>query len=159
MNDLVAASKQYDFLLCSKTMVSEMRLVSELLIPLLRNQYSLIVMPAIKLKRCLKDSLLGDTQSSKWWSTLMSALFGVDMTIPALLKPDGYLTQDPKEKATLFADVLDRKRSNDKLTMPQTCFSEAKLTSLAFRSREIKNLLIDLDANGVLVLMGFFPYF
>ena len=49
--------------------------------------------------------------------------------------------------------LFDRKQSNDKLTMPQTYFPEAKLTSLAFRSREIKNLLME-----VLVLMGFSPY-
>ena len=42
------------------------------------------------------------------------------MTIPALLKPDGFLTHDPKEKVTLFADVFDRKQSNVELTMPQT---------------------------------------
>ena len=70
-------------------------------------------MPSIKLKRCLKDSLLGATQSNKWWSTLKSALFGIDMTIPALLKPDGSLTHDPKEKATLFKNVIDRKQSKD----------------------------------------------
>ena len=93
----------------------------------------------------LEDNLLGATQSNKWWSTLKSALFGVDMTIPALLKPDGSLTHDPKEKATLFADVFDRKQINDKLTMPQTCFPEAKMTSLAFRPHEIRNLLNDLD--------------
>ena len=89
-------------------------------------------------KDSLKDNLLGTTQSNKWWSTLKAALFDVNMTIPALLKPDGSLTHDPKEKATLFADVFDRKQSNDKLTMPQTSFPEAKLTSLAFRSCEIK---------------------
>ena len=107
----------------------------------------------------LKDNLLGATQSNKWWSTLKSALFGVDMTIPALLKPDGSLTHDPKEKATLFADVFDRKQSDDRLTMPQTCFPEAKLTSLAFRSREIKNLLNDLDAYGGAGPDGIFPLF
>ena len=69
------------------------------------------------------------------------------MTIPALLEPDGSLTHDPKEKATLFADVFDRKQSNDKLIMPQTCFLETKLTSLAFRSLEIRNMLNGLDGN------------
>ena len=33
----------------------------------------------------LKDSLLSATQSNKWWSTLKSTLFGVDMTIPHYL--------------------------------------------------------------------------
>ena len=43
--------------------------------------------------------------------------------------------------------------------MPQTCFPEAKLTSLAFRSHEIKNLLNDLDANGGAGPDGIFPLF
>ena len=73
-------------------------------------------------------------------------VFGVDMPIPALLKPDGSLTHDLKEKASLFTDVFDRKQSSDKTTMPQTCFLEAKLTSLAFYSNEIKNLLNNFDA-------------
>ena len=47
------------------------------------------------------------------------------MTVLALLKPDGSLTQDPKEKVALFVDVFDRKQSNDKITMPQTCSPEA----------------------------------
>ena len=87
----------------------------------------------------IKDDLLGTSQPNKWWSTLKSALFGIDTTVPALLKPDGSLTHDPKEKATLFADVFDGKQSNEKLTIPQTCFPESILTDLAFWSRAIKN--------------------
>ena len=56
--------------------------------------------------------------SNKWWSTLNSALFSIDMTVPALLKPDESLTHDPVEKATLFTDMFARKQSNEKLTMP-----------------------------------------
>ena len=36
----------------------------------------------------IKDDLLGTTQSNKWWSTLKFALFGIDKTGPALLKPE-----------------------------------------------------------------------
>ena len=68
--------------------------------------------------------------------------------MPTLLKPDGFFTHDPVEKTTIFADMLDRKQSNEKLTMPQTCFPESILTGLAFQSRERKNLLLDLDAHG-----------
>ena len=107
----------------------------------------------------IKDDLLGTMQSNKWWSTLKSALFGIDTTVPALLKPDGSLTHDPVEKATLFADVFDRKQSNEKLTLPQTCFPESKLTGMAFRSREIKDLLLDLDAYGGAGPDGIFPLF
>ena len=69
--------------------------------------------------------LSGTTDSHKWWSTLKTALFGVDVAVPLLLRPDGSLTHCPEEKAALFADVFDSKQSNDSLTMPQSCFPEA----------------------------------
>ena len=40
-----------------------------------------------------------------------------------------------------------------------TCYPEAELTSLAFRSREIKNLLNDLDGSGGADPDGIFPLF
>ena len=43
--------------------------------------------------------------------------------------------------------------------MPHSCFPEAKLNSLAFRSHEIKNLLLDLDAYGSVDPNGIFPLF
>lgn len=107
----------------------------------------------------IKETLSGTTQEHKWWSTLKSALFGVDATVPPLLKPDGSVTHCPKEKATLLADVFDSKQSNEKLELPHSCFPEAKLTSLAFRSREIKALLMDLDAYGGVDPNGIFPLF
>ena len=60
-----------------------------------------------------KEKLLGATQPHKWWFTLKSALFGVDDGMPPLLKPDGFLTHCPKEKATLFANLFDGKQSDE----------------------------------------------
>ena len=54
----------------------------------------------------------------------------------------------PREKAALFADVFDGKQCGDDLSMPLTCFPEPKLTKIAFKSREIKNLLAVLDVYG-----------
>ena len=82
----------------------------------------------------VKDTLIGTTNSHKWWSTLKTALFGVDVAVPPLLRPDGSLAHCPKGKAALFADVFDSKQSSDSLTMPQSCFPEAELTTFAFRS-------------------------
>ena len=48
----------------------------------------------------------------------------------------------------LFADVFDSKQSNDSLAMPQSCFPEAELTTFAFRSGEVKKLLLELDRYG-----------
>ena len=85
----------------------------------------------------VRDTLLGATNSHKWWSTLKTALFGVNLAVPPLLRPDGSLTHCPKEKAALFADVFDSKQSNDSLTMPQSCFPEAELTSAFCSGEEI----------------------
>ena len=96
----------------------------------------------------IKDTLRSSTQPHKWWSTLKSALFGNESSLPALLIPDGSVTFCPKEKAVLLANVFDSKQSNEELTMPDSCFPEAKLKNLAFLSRKIRNLLLDLDAYG-----------
>ena len=108
----------------------------------------------------IKNDLMGIAQSNKWWSTFNSALFGIDMTVPPLIKSDGSITHNPEEKATLFADIFDSKQSNDKLTMPHSCFPEAKLTKLAFRSIEIKKkLILELDSYGGAGPDGIFPLF
>ena len=107
----------------------------------------------------IKNDLMGIVQPSRWWSTFNSALFGIDMSVPPLIKPDGCITHDPKEKASLFADVFGSKQSNEKLQMPQSCVPDAKLTSVAFRSKEIEKLLLDLDSYGGAGPDGIFPLF
>ena len=92
----------------------------------------------------IKETLLGATQPYKRWSTLKSALFGVDDGMPPLLKPDG---------------VFDGKQSDEVLTLPQSCHPEAKLTTIAFRSREIERLMLDLDPYGGSGPDGIFPLF
>ena len=74
-------------------------------------------------------------------------------------RPDGSLTHCPKEKAALFADVFDSKQSNASLTMPQSCFPEAELTTFSFRSGEVKKLLLELDPYGSAGPDGIFPLF
>ena len=107
----------------------------------------------------IKETLRGTSQPHKWWSSLKSALFGVESSIPALLRQDGSVTHCPKEKAVLLADSFDSKQSNEELTFPDSCFPEAKLSSMAFRSREVRNLLLDLGAYGGIDPNGIFPLF
>ena len=45
----------------------------------------------------------------------------------------------------------------EKLTMPKTCIPESKLAALAFRSQDIKNLLLDLYAYGGAGTDGIIP--
>ena len=54
----------------------------------------------------VRDTLFGTTNSHKWWSTVKTALFGVDVAVPPILRPDGSIAHCPKEKAALFADVF-----------------------------------------------------
>ena len=107
----------------------------------------------------VRDTLVGTTNSHKWWSTLKTALFGVDVAVPPLLRPNGSLTHCPKEKAALFANVFDGKQSNDSLSVPQSCFPEAELTTFAFCCGEVKKLLLELDPYGSAGADGIFPLF
>ena len=102
---------------------------------------------------------MGITQSHKWWSTLKSALFGNKDGMPPILKPDGSLTHCPREKSVLFSNVFDEKQSNAELNLPQSCHPEVKLSALAFRSREIKELMLNLDPYGGSGPDGIFPLF
>ena len=79
--------------------------------------------------------------------------------MPPILRPDGSLAHCPKEKTALFAGVFDSKQSNDSLTMPQSCFPEAELTTFAFRSGEVKKLLLELVPYGSAGPDGIFPVF
>ena len=45
------------------------------------------------------------------------------------------------------------------MTIPQTCFPEAQLTGLAFRSTELKKILLNLDSYGGTDPSGVFPLF
>ena len=90
---------------------------------------------------------------------MKTALFGVDVVVPPLLRPDGSLTHCPKEKAALLADVFDSKQSNDSLTMPQSCFPEAELTTFAFCYEKLRNYCLNLILMVVLDLMACFPLF
>ena len=90
---------------------------------------------------------------------MKTALFGVDVVVPPILRLNGSLAHCPKEKAALFADVFDSKQSNDSLTMPQSCFPEAELTTFAFRFGEVKKLLLELDSYGGAGPDGIFPLF
>ena len=107
----------------------------------------------------VRDTLIGTTTTHKWLSTLKTALFGIDVAVPPLLRPDGSLTHCPKGKAALFADVFDSKQSIDSLTMSQSCFPEAELTTFVFRSGEVKMLLLEVDPYGGAGPDDIFPLF
>ena len=91
--------------------------------------------------------------------TIKSALFGVEATVPPLLKPDGSFTHFPKDKSTLFGNMFDSKQSNVKLTMLSSCFPEPKLTTLVLGPGRLEVSCWILMLMVMLVLMAFFHCF
>ena len=51
-------------------------------------------------------------------------------------------------KADLLSDHFDSKQSRDAVDLPLTCHPSPNLTTFAFRSREVRRLLLDLDPYG-----------
>ena len=58
-----------------------------------------------------------------------------------------------------FFLMFDSKQSNDSLTLPQSCFPEAGLTTFSFWSGKVTKLLLEHDAYGGAGPDGIFPLF
>ena len=62
-------------------------------------------------------------------------------------------------KADLLSDHFDGKQSIESGDLRLTCHPCPSLTSFAFRSSEVRRLLLDLDPYGGSDPLGFFPLF
>ena len=62
-------------------------------------------------------------------------------------------------KADLVSDHFDGKHSRESVDMPHTCHSSPSLTSFAFRSSEVRRILLDLDPCMGSDPLGMFPLF
>ena len=62
-------------------------------------------------------------------------------------------------KADLLSDHFDSKQSREAVDLPLTCHPSPGLTTFAFRSREVRRLLSDLDPSGGSNPLGMFPLF
>ena len=62
-------------------------------------------------------------------------------------------------KADLLSDHFDSKQSREAVDLPLTCHPSPSLTTFAFRSGEIRRLLLDLDPYGGNDTFGMFPLF
>ena len=62
-------------------------------------------------------------------------------------------------KADLLSDHFGGKQSRESVDLPLTCHSSPCLTSFAFRSSEVRRLLLDLDPYGGSGPLGMFPLF
>ena len=95
----------------------------------------------------------------KWWSTLKSAVFGSSSSLPPLISEGGGLVCESVGRADLLSDQFDSKQSREAVDLPLTCHPSPSLTTFAFRSSEVRHLLLDLDPYGGTDPLGMFPLF
>ena len=108
----------------------------------------------------LKRKLEGITQPHLWWTKLASSIFGSSLSsIPPLLTDNGKLVTGPREKAELLHQAFEAKQSAEDVPLPDTCHPEPLFTKFAFRSRDVKKILDNLDSWGGEDPDGFFPLF
>ena len=103
--------------------------------------------------------VLMNAQSHKWWSTVKSAVFDLSSSLPPLVGGGGQLVCESAGKADLLSDHFDDKQSRESVDLPLTCHPYPSLTSFAFRSSEVRRLLLDLDPYGGSDPFGMFPLF
>ena len=59
----------------------------------------------------------------------------------------------------MLSAQFDGKQSRGPEDLPSTCYPSPSLTTFAFRSPEVKRLLLDLDSYGGTNPLGIFPLF
>ena len=98
---------------------------------------------------------------NKWWSTLKSAALdsGSDSFLPPLIGVGGGLVCESARKAKILSAHFYGKQSMDHVNLPSTCHPSASLTTFAFRSREVKRLLLNLDSYGGADPLGMLLFF
>ena len=84
-----------------------------------------------------RDVLMNFQSPHKWWSTLMSAVFGSNSSLPPLISEGGGLVCESVGKADLLSDHFDSKQSREAIDLPLTCHPSPSLTTFAFRSSEV----------------------
>ena len=92
---------------------------------------------------------------------MKSAVFGSSSysSLPPLIGASGGLVCGSVGKVDMLSAHFDGKQSRDPVDLPSTCHLSPSLNTFAFRSREVKRLLLDLDSYGGTDPMGMFPLF
>ena len=86
-------------------------------------------------------------------------LVGLSSSLPPLVGGGGGLVCESVGKAELLSDHFDGKQSRESVGLPLICHSSSSLTSFAFRSSDVRRLLLDLDPSGGSDTLGMFPLF
>ena len=81
-------------------------------------------------------------------SALKSAVFGSSSSLPSVVREGGGLMCESVDKADLLSDHFDSKQSRKAVDLSLTCHSSPSLTTFAFRSSEVRRLLLDLNPYG-----------
>ena len=80
-------------------------------------------------------------------------------SLPPLVGVGGGLVCESVGKADLLSDHFDSKQSRESVDLPLTCHPSPSLVTFAFRSSEVRRLLLDLDPCGGTDPLGMFPLF
>ena len=91
-----------------------------------------------------RDVLMNVQSPRKWWSTLKSAVFGSSSSLPPLVSEGGGLVYESIGKADI-SDHFDSKQSREAVDLLLTCHPSPSFTTFAFRSSEVRRLLLYLD--------------
>ena len=105
-----------------------------------------------------RDVLMNVHAPHKWWFIHKSAVFGWSSSLPPLVSEGGGLVCESVDKADLLSDHFDSKQSREAVDLPLVCHPSPGLITFAFRSREVRRLLLNLDPGGTDPL-GMFPLF
>ena len=105
----------------------------------------------------LREVLTGAARPHAWWAALKASLFGIEPSIPPLIKQDGSITYQPLDKACILADSFNSKQSREDIELPPSCHPLPAFNSFAFKSSEIRYLLSNLDEYGGTDPNGLFP--
>ena len=89
----------------------------------------------------------------------MSAVFGLSSPLPSLVGGGGGLVCESVGKADQLLDHFDGKQSRESVDLQLTCHPSPRHTYFAFRSSEVRHLLLDLDPYGGTDPLGMFPLF
>ena len=76
-----------------------------------------------------------------------------------LVGEGGGLVCESVSRADLRTDHFDSKHSRDVVDLPLTCHPSPSLNTFAFRSREVRHLLLHLDPYDGSDPLGMFPLF
>ena len=79
--------------------------------------------------------------------------------MPKLVREGGGLVCESVGKADLLSDHFDSKQSREAADLPLTCHPSPSLPAFAFRSSEVRRLLLDFGPYGGTDPFGMFPLF